>query len=607
MLKFNFMGFPHKLRSFMSPFNIKLKIRDKLLLFYAVIILFVVLTTCFESFYVSINKATRDMVDVSVSLAQQRLMNIENLTEEIELNIFNLYNNSKLQSQLLAIKLDQQDYNDSLMQLEIYAQLSNIMYSTPAIDSIMLMDLEGKVYYAYKNNMTREDGLEEALEASQDMLVNLKGKCRWSVIENDRIVVQRMLYNSAYIEKLGFLSVEVNRGYLTDMLNLGGTNNNFALMDTAGELYLSHGAVSAGFWRNLAGGLGKGGGGERNVKLAYNDEMYNFSILGSKNSDWIIINAVSDKMMRESWNMIILIGMGIAFFAFLIAFLFVLYISSKLSININALLQRINDISVGRFYNDINLESNDEISLLGYRLNELGREMDRLVKKSVHEEQSKRELEVKMLRVQCHAIQAQLNPHFIYNSLESISSFATIKGVPEISTMVCSFANLIRTNVKRYSKYVTLKEEVEYLKNYVKFYKFIYPRRIAARFDIEKHLEKVMVPSFLLQPLVENSIVYGVEKYMRKIRIAVRCYQEDEQVIIEVQDDSVGIARDALDGLVSEIENGEEEETAPEKHARVGLRSVNRIIKLLYGDAYGMRIDSELNVGTSVRLNLPLL
>jgi len=196
------------------------------------------------------------------------------------------------------------------------------------------------------------------------------------------------------------------------------------------------------------------------------------------------------------------------------------------------------------------------------------------------------------------ALQSQINPHFLYNTLESINWSAKISGQRDISTMVESLGYLLRSAISHKNPLIPLKEELEMLRHYVAIQRVRYEERLDFEADVPPELEGCIVPKMTLQPIVENAIHYGVERMIEPCRIRVRADVAEGRIRIIVEDEGPGMTKQALE----QWRAGE----LPTRGSGIGLRNIDERIRLMFGEEYGLTLESEYGAGTRVTVTLPV-
>ena len=204
-------------------------------------------------------------------------------------------------------------------------------------------------------------------------------------------------------------------------------------------------------------------------------------------------------------------------------------------------------------------------------------------------------------QAEINLIQAQINPHFLYNTLDSIYSIAIIHKVDEISSMAAALSKFFRVSLSGGKTDTTLREALDIVKSYLTIQNIRFADKIQYRIDIPEEYMEITVPKLLLQPIVENSIYHGLEKKKGKGNLSISCSHMEEKLFIHIEDDGAGISEEQR-RILEKILSGEED-TETGKH--FALKTINKQVKLKYGKNYGLKIESESGKGTRVTISLP--
>ena len=267
---------------------------------------------------------------------------------------------------------------------------------------------------------------------------------------------------------------------------------------------------------------------------------------------------------------------------------------------VEALQKRINAVGSGDFTADASVEWNNELGDIGRGINKLAADVDSLMTHRIDDERKKQELEYRML-------QSEVNPHFIYNTLNSIRWMATIQHAPGIAEMVTAFARLTKSISKGTQKLVPLQEELALLNDYFTIQQYRYGGDLeieVSRIEDERLCQDCMIPRFTLQPLVENAIFHGLEPKggHGSVLLDISTDPATGDVLLRLTDDGIGMPPEQVEHLLDEPT---EETEKAEKFRHVGLWNVNRRIQYSFGEAYGLTIESEEDIGTEVTIRLP--
>jgi two-component system sensor histidine kinase YesM len=215
------------------------------------------------------------------------------------------------------------------------------------------------------------------------------------------------------------------------------------------------------------------------------------------------------------------------------------------------------------------------------------------------------EADLKRKEAELKALESQINPHFLYNTLETISSIAYLKDIPEITTISKSLSQLFRYSISNDKKLVTLADELYHTSNYINIQTIRHGNKFNVIFDIDESLKKYKVIKLILQPLIENSVNHGLElvKSGGLISISAKLIT-NHTLMIEVEDNGVGISHKKLEVIQNYLNNGSDD-TCSETSKSIGLTNVHFRIQHYYGKDYGLSLESKNEMGTKVTIRLP--
>jgi two-component system sensor histidine kinase YesM len=245
-----------------------------------------------------------------------------------------------------------------------------------------------------------------------------------------------------------------------------------------------------------------------------------------------------------------------------------------------------NQIFYGDLSSRIEDHSNDEMGVLANRINSMVSRMEQLMKDQKKDLKRRRSLELQML-------QSQINPHFLFNTLNSLRWLAMINQVPVLSDGISSLAELLRSTIIDQDEQITIKQELNNLDHYFAIQKIRYADRFDIEYDLDESLLQSMIPKLILQPIAENAILHGVTDIGGKVLIQIKVYAKNEYtLIIEIIDNGKG-----FDTTKSE---------KADNLSGIGISNVADRIKLQYGESYGLFITSSMGHGTCCRLIIPI-
>lgn len=288
---------------------------------------------------------------------------------------------------------------------------------------------------------------------------------------------------------------------------------------------------------------------------------------------------------------------------FLVAYLLccvgvVIYLTSQFTQPIVRLVQLMRKAEKGHFHHQSAWSHrNDEVGWLYRGFISLTTQIETLIEEASRAEWKKKELEFQVLS-------HQINPHFLYNTLESIRWKAETLGRSDISEMVAALGNLLRLSLNQGKEITTLRREIEQLKAYVQIEQARMGQNIRILYSIEPELLSLPFLRLLLQPLVENAIQHSIRDNFEQGKILISAYRVKDNIVIDIIDNGNGIPKETLDKLHLDIRKEALQSTGTKG---VGLRNVNERLALYFGDAYRLQIQSSSDSGTTITLKHPVM
>lgn len=207
-----------------------------------------------------------------------------------------------------------------------------------------------------------------------------------------------------------------------------------------------------------------------------------------------------------------------------------------------------------------------------------------------------RQEEITLRKTELKALQAQINPHFLYNTLDAIAWLCEAGKNEDAEEMVTSLARLFRISISKGHELITIEKEVEHAKSYLKIEKFRYKNQFTYSFDVQEECLSYLCNKITLQPIIENAIYHGVNQMLDEGEIQIRIYEDGEDIIFEIEDNGVGMSEQKCYDILHD-ESGDK--------AGIGIKNVNDRIKIYFGNEYGLSITSEMDEGTCVKIRMP--
>jgi len=423
---------------------------------------------------------------------------------------------------------------------------------------------------------------EDTPEKSYGIIVGRKIKELYEGTELGSIIIRvsEMLFSDVY------RNIDLGDGTEIFIINSEGTvvstrNNNISF----NEKY---------FEPELIQKISSNSGNRNNTfEILINGKEHLASYSPIKDADWYIVSTIPFSYLNNETGQIAEDIMSVSLIIFLLA-IFLSYIFTKsISDPLNNLVYAMNQVEKGNLEVQINdCTAQDELAEVSSNFNEMVKELKELLADVKEKEKQKSNLEFK-------ALQAQINPHFLSNILNTARLLADMQNADNLENFLSSVINLLHLSMNNKEDFITVDKEVEYLKSYINIQQFRLHNKFDVKFEIEEELMDYKIPRFLLQPVVENSIIHGVSAKSGQGLIEIKGFTQDNQIIFSITDDGVGMSENEIEDLLdNNIKN-------KAQFSGIGVNNVKDRIQLHFGEKYGLNIESLKGYFTTVKINLP--
>ena len=321
------------------------------------------------------------------------------------------------------------------------------------------------------------------------------------------------------------------------------------------------------------------------------------------NTFQVLVNVPVDIITKES-STVINKGILIIGFAIIFSLIVILYFSKNFSDRINILRSEMHKVVKGNFNIKKSIEGNDEISEVYDDLYIMMESINKLIDEVYIRKIQQEKLMVKQKEAEFKMLASQINPHFLYNTLETIRMRAFCSGDKELAGIVKKLGKIMRRNLEVSNQNVSFESELELVKNYLEIQELRFKGKVEHEFNIEVDVKKYNILPLLLQPIVENAFVHGLEGTKEKGKIIVSAFEDFGYLLVEISDNGCGMSRERLEFINDNLGKTNKKENG---HQSIGMGNINERIKIFYGDKYGIHVFSELNGGTKVVLVLPAI
>lgn len=308
------------------------------------------------------------------------------------------------------------------------------------------------------------------------------------------------------------------------------------------------------------------------------------------NSDWYIISAIPYSYIYRDIKKTGLSILVVGILCIILSLLFSSIISRSIHLPLTDILEKMNSVKKGDMNRYAIIDGNDEIAEVAMNYNLMLHEINELLVRVKDEEKIRADETIKRL-------QAQINPHFLTNTLNTIKWLADMQDALNISELVDPLIGMLRVNMKDSSDFITIEEEIHYIENYNRIQQYRYMDKYEIVYNIPDKVLTCKIPKVILQPIVENAIIHGIGHMNGYGQVTISAIVEKYTILLKVRDNGVGF-RNYKDSLCTHNENSN-------KTSGMGMKNVDDRLKLLFGQEYGLEIHSEEDVGTEVTVCIP--
>lgn len=312
---------------------------------------------------------------------------------------------------------------------------------------------------------------------------------------------------------------------------------------------------------------------------------------------WKLVGVVPVETLRDNYSQLLLFAMFVVIFSIFLLVFVNLRLSEWITAPMKKLELAVRELEKGAESVDFDVDGPYEVEHLSRSVQSMVSTMRHLMEDILRQEEEKRRSELDVL-------QSQINPHFLYNTLDSVVWMTENGRTQEAVAMLTALARFFRISLSKGSSIIPIGDELEHARNYLAIQKMRYKNKFFADISVEQGVERLYTVKLIIQPILENAIYHGMEYADGDGEIHIRAFREGENMVIEVEDNGPGMPEQVVEQLLNP---GISVSAARPGGTGIGLRNVHQRIQLTFGPAYGLTIRSEPDRGTVVRICLPAL
>jgi len=576
-----------------------IRIKNKLLFSYILLSLIPLLIVSILTFNQYSNDLKTKLGLYSVKIMDQSAKNMKTRIDAIEgfcyelmlyeevqriLREYNTQSISEKRNRILKITdfLDDRFFIlDHLNFLEIYSNDQTLLYSS-GFSSFNEKEI-GRIFYLIDKN---------------------KGAIGWDYLQTlnkHNIAVVSGIYDEDTKQKLGFFILAIDEKWFSDVFTelwFGEGADTFILNEQGLLISKDNNKFNLGTIFPEKGLIEKIKINQfeefRNFHIPINDKMNLVSFAKIEKAEWYIVSTIPFSYINgEAWNVgftILLILLACIVTGIILAFI----ISQNLSHPITDLIHAMDSAKNGNFSLSIKHNRKDELGYLTDEFNRMFLRINELIAIVKLEQENKRRAEIKML-------QAQIKPHFLFNTLNTFKWMAEMSQADSVADGIKALIGLLENTIIEDKELISLREEIKNIQNYIVIQKLRYGTIFDFKTVIPTELNKVSIPKFLLQPVIENSIIHGIDDLDYQGHIIISCQKIGKDIQLIIKDNGRGISKESIKEIIStskSVKGG---------FSHIGLSNVIERIKMNFGEHYNLSIQSELGKGTITIITLPYI
>ena len=596
-------------------YYLNLSIKYKILVFFYLIIITVALvlgiywTTNSEKFILS------RVSTANLGVVKQLNSNLNFLKKDIvDISTYLCIDNEVLRLLEIDNKHDTRISEDNLDTSNSLRFIMNIIASKDYISCLLLYsNNESPLYYEFTDLSTGAKNLSAISQSpAYRKAVDLKGSPLWfpmleennDFIQNNKypkIGVCRVIRDYGSFSQTGFLVIGINESTLRTMCikNIQNDREGILITDNQGRIISNVGTKLYGQDLKTQ---------DFYIKSRLNSEGAAIDHIGGKQylvayssfgDGWRTYYAVPMEALRKEVNSVNNYTLIIVFLCLLFSLPLIILVSSLLTAPIKKLLKSMKRFQQGNFNERVEFKYKDEIGQLGEGYNTMVENIRELIDKAYV-------LQIKEHEAELNALQAQINPHFLYNTLDTIFWKAEAQGEKEISEMVYSLSKLFRLSLNRGKGSTLVAREKELIEHYLLLQKIRFKSKLSYEIHISTDILGYVIPKLILQPFVENSILHGLEGKENGGTVKVTGVLQGDKLLFIIEDDGIGIDPGQINKLFIP-EDEKDSGQSPNPSGGYAVRNVNERLNLNFGENYTLRFTSTPGCGTRVEMTIPAI
>lgn len=588
-----------------------LMLQTKILIAFILVLFVVIGLTCLIFYYENTRDTKMHTYSMLNTLSKQYSRTVDFFMDDIEKISLSIFSDPAIQG-ILAKHATIKPEEGLKVRNDLFALLFNYAHPRPEIAGIRLYTSD---HFSYHYDAGSTINLEVVQEEPWQIRLDAISKSDYLLLpptslnkegyREKNLSLVRHIYRIPKRDKIGSLKIDINAYEMGRLLVYSGSDplgeqmRVFIVTDEGDVIYDNDDAYTGqrvtAFNHALNTEYRKDSG-----EIVWEDKKYLYTSEKSDYTDWNILILLSNDFLaakqQEAQMILVIVGVVAAILASMVAYLIARHVTKPL----RELITEMNRVERGDLSGRMDIKNRGELGVLSRVYNNMLNSISRLITEVYESKLAENDARLS-------ALQAQINPHFLYNTLNIMKSISRLNGVEEVAEMSESLADLFKYTMKNLQLPVSLRQELEHVDNYMNIQKHRFGDRFELRMEVPEEMMNASVLKLTVQPLVENAIVHGFSRKKADAFIDIKIYREGEVLLISVKDNGLGMEEQTLRKLEQRLANYHKRSKyhVQEDGEGIGLSNIHQRIQLLYGEAYGVKVASAWGAGTTVTLIFP--
>lgn len=576
---------------FLNRFTIK----DKLLVTLVPVILLTFLIFLLTVYFISFRE-TQSIVNQQADISMNQKVQLvdtylDKLRMETEIFMFDSNVQKKLKVPKNTLDDTKLDEMETDVRRDMYSMIINYDVNVESISVKTIND----DYYVWKMDSRLIHGdFTGRINQHEDIARELDGGMLFTYekLQKGLVTLTRLIKDPVADDELGTLMIDFNLGFLDNLSSSAswdrGAEPTLVIVNTEGSIVFN----SSPFDKEIIEAVTPG-----TEKLKVSGSNFRIRHTSSGTNDWEVFLVINESKLYRNIYRLTFLQVGLVLFSIILVVLVIFGVSLTISRQFERFQKKISRMSDPKQHALIRVDSNDEFRDLAEVYNEMMGRIDNLIDTVYSKELLLKSAEIK-------AFQAQINPHFLYNTLDCINGLVEMNRPDDIKKTVTALASIMRMSIKG-AEILTVRENLSYTEQYMYIEKIRYGDKLLFLSEIPESMMDYYMPKLIIQPLLENSIVHGISELLGKGMIGLFGREEEDAITFTVKDNGKGIPQNVIDLIESRQSSQEAEEQFSRES--IGLQNIQSRIQLMYGKEYGLTIKNIPAGGSSVTIRLPKL